>query len=135
MSKIREEELNQTIEKLSKQNGKLELQVHTLNQRVRQARQALSDLKSSGAAELDRARSEVEKLKLQLNELTADSENRSAGMAKRTEEIASALRKDLEQHQALLQTERQGRRESEEKIVALENERQQLAKDMQEAAK
>jgi DNA repair exonuclease SbcCD ATPase subunit len=134
-SKEREAELGRTIETLSKQNAQLEIQVHTLNQRARQARQALSELQSSGAGELDRARSEVQQLKRRLTELMADSEHRNAGMVKRTEEIASALRADLEQHQALLQTERDARRDSEEKVVALENERQQLAKDMQEAAR
>lgn len=134
-SKERESELEATIERLSRKNSQLELEVHTLNQRVRQARQTLSELQSSGATELESARTQVKELQRRLHELSADSESRNAGMTKRTEEIAAALRKDLEEHQALLKTERDSRREYEEKVAALENERQQLAKDMQEAAR
>ena len=103
-SKEREAELGQTIEMLSKQNAQLELQVHTLNQRARRARQALTELQNSSDAELSRARSEVEHLQQRVSAITVDSEQRSAGMAKKAEDIASTLKKDLEQHQALLQT-------------------------------
>ena len=76
---------------------------------------------------------QVEHLKYEITqELNKKNDNKNNEL---NQELVNALRTELNDYQQLLDQERFMKNELEQKVNALENERQQLAVDMQSAGK
>jgi len=157
-SKERENNLMISLETISKKNAQYEITVHSLKERVRQLQRTNTSKDDSNRSETDALKStissltnelqqfqnkfvvlendknqQVEHLKYEITqELNKKNDNKNNEL---NQELVNALRTELNDYQQLLDQERFMKNELEQKVNALENERQQLAVDMQSAGK
>ena len=146
-AKEREESLMSSLESVSKKNAQLEIQLHSLKDRVRQLQRSSSGKEEETNALLDDSKRRADTLENELKRMeeqlrTMEEEKRRKeqqdhqqldqnGM---NQEMTRGMKEDLVQYQQLLDAERTAKRELERKVTALGDERQQLAQDMQGAA-
>jgi chromosome segregation ATPase len=150
--KDREEELMVQLEKVSKENAQMEIKLHSLNQRVRQLNTQLNRHNTDKDTRQEQERStrtlerelrqctvdnatlaaRVEALNVELNHVQQEN-SRLATLATGSSSSADH-QTNIDQYQKLLDQERSMKKELERKVQALEDERQQLAQDMQGAA-
>ena len=157
-SKERENNLMISLETISKKNAQYEITIHSLKERVRQLQRTNTSKDDSNRSETDALKStissltnelqqfqnkfvvlendknqQVEHLKYEITqELNKKNDNKNNEL---NQELVNALRTELNDYQQLLDQERFMKNELEQKVNALENERQQLAVDMQSAGK
>ena len=149
--KQREKDLLSSLETVTKKSAQSDIQIHSLTQRVRQYQKA-SEKEEVYIRQLDDAKRKISELEKLLRDMSMKVEEverkrvegeenmakslRISQNAKLDNDVAKelGLRADLEQHQMLLESERKERRGLEIKVRGLEEERQQLAEDMQGAA-
>lgn len=149
--KQREKDLLSSLETVTKKSAQSDIQIHSLTQRVRQYQKA-SEKEEVYIRQLDDAKRKIIELEKLLREMSIKVEEVERKRVEGEENMAKSLRisqnvksdndvakelglrADLEQHQMLLESERKERRGLEIKVRGLEEERQQLAEDMQGAA-
>jgi hypothetical protein len=157
-AKDREEDLLSSLEKVSKKNAQMEIQIHSLQQRVRQLSNQLQKYKDEGGRKMDQMNQKERKLSDLENELTilkndkkllnnqiyqlkTELQNTRDIQLEQMKQIEmqsnsnGPTSNDVDHYQKLLDSEREMKNELEKKVNVLENERQQLAQDMQGAAK
>jgi chromosome segregation ATPase len=140
------------LEKVSKENAQMEIKLHSLNQRVRQLNTQLNRHNTDKDTRQEQERStrtlerelrqctvdnatlaaRVEALNVELNHVQQEN-SRLATLATGSSSSADH-QTNIDQYQKLLDQERSMKKELERKVQALEDERQQLAQDMQGAA-